>query len=93
VTTAKDVNGSPVRLYTADPCGFCRMAKALLDKRGVDYEEINLTKDEPGRVRLFKVTGQMTFPQILVGERALGGFRELLEADRDGTLETLLEPA
>ena len=36
------------------------------------------------------LTGQMTFPQIVVGQRAIGGFRELLEADRDGSLEDLL---
>jgi glutaredoxin len=35
-------------------------------------------------------TGQLTFPQIVVGERSIGGFRELLEADRDGTLDSLL---
>jgi glutaredoxin 3 len=93
VTHEKDMNGSAVTLYTADPCGFCRMAKALLEKRGVPYEEVNLTKNEPGRERLFRITGQMTFPQVLVGERSLGGFRELLEADRDGTLEELLEAA
>lgn len=87
------MNGAEVTLYTADPCGFCRMAKALLEKRGVPYEEVNLTKNELGRERLFRITGQMTFPQVLVGERSLGGFRELLEADRDGTLEELLEAA
>ena len=85
-----DVNGSRITLYTTDPCGFCRQAKALLSARGVDYEEINLAKDPSGREALVARTGQMTFPQILVGERAIGGFRELLEADRDGTLETLL---
>ena len=88
-----DDNGSKVTLYTADPCGFCRMAKALLDKRGVAYDEVNLTKDELGRQRLFGITGQMTFPQVLVGERSLGGFRELLEAERDGRLDELLEAA
>ena len=36
------------------------------------------------------LTGQMTFPQIVVGERAIGGFRELLEADRAGSLDVLL---
>ncbi len=36
------------------------------------------------------LTGQMTFPQVVVGKRSVGGFRELLEADRDGTLESLL---
>jgi glutaredoxin len=32
----------------------------------------------------------MTFPQIVVGERSIGGFRELVEADREGTLQSLL---
>lgn len=82
-----------VRLYTADPCGFCRQAKALLQARGVDYEEINLTKNPEGREKLIALTGQMTFPQVIVNGTALGGFRELLEADRDGTLEVLLEAA
>lgn len=83
-----DTNG--VTLYTTEPCGFCRQAKALLQARGVDYAEVNLAKDPDGRADLVALTGQMTFPQILVGERAIGGFRELLEADRDGRLEALL---
>ncbi len=79
-----------VVLYTTDPCGFCRQAKALLTSRGVDYEEINLAKDANGRAALVERTGQMTFPQVLVGERSIGGFRELLEADRAGILDSLL---
>ena len=77
-------------LYTTEPCGFCAQAKALLTARGVDFSEINLAKDPDGRAELVAVTGQMTFPQIVVGRRAVGGFSELLEADREGTLETLL---
>jgi glutaredoxin 3 len=77
-------------MYTTDPCGFCRQAKALLAARGVHFEEINLAKDPSGREALVKRTGQMTFPQIVVGERSIGGFRELLAADRDGTLADLL---
>ena len=83
-------NGGKVTVYTTDPCGFCRQAKALLESRGVDYDEVSLTKDPDGRASLVQRTGQMTFPQIIVGERPIGGFRELLEADRDGTLEQLL---
>ena len=77
-------------LYTTDPCGFCSQAKALLKARGVDYLEINLAKDPEGRADLVALTGQMTFPQIVIGRRAIGGFRELLEADREGTLTDLL---
>jgi glutaredoxin 3 len=84
-----DENGL-VYLYTTDPCGFCRQAKTLLQTRGVDYREINLAKDPVGRAELVALTGQMTFPQIVVGERSIGGFRELLEADRSGTLDAML---
>ncbi|MGI8804462.1 MAG: glutaredoxin domain-containing protein [Thermoleophilaceae bacterium] len=82
-------NGSVV-VYTTEPCGFCRQAKALLESRGVSFEEVNLARDPTGREALVALTGQMTFPQIVVGERAVGGFRELVEADRDGTLGELL---
>jgi glutaredoxin 3 len=83
-------NGGKVTVYTTDPCGFCRQAKALLEARGVDYDEVSLTKDPDGRARLVQRTGQMTFTQIIVGERVVGGFRELLEADRDGTLDEII---
>jgi glutaredoxin 3 len=79
-----------VTLYTTEPCGFCRQAKALLQARGVDYVEVNLAKDPDGRADLVALTGQMTFPQIVVGVRSIGGFRELLEADRAGMLSDLL---
>ena len=82
-----------VIVYTTDPCGFCRQAKALLQSRGVVFQEINLAKDPVGRADLVARTGQMTFPQVLVGERAIGGFRELLAADRAGILDSLLEAA
>jgi glutaredoxin 3 len=83
-----DTNG--VTVYTTDPCGFCRQAKALLQSRGVVYREINLAKDPEGRADLVALTGQLTFPQVVVGERSIGGFRELLEADREGSLTDLL---
>ena len=82
-----------VIVYTTEPCGFCRQAKALLESRGVTFREVNLAKDPDGRADLVARTGQMTFPQVLVGERSIGGFRELLAADRAGILDSLLEAA
>lgn len=80
-------------LYTTQLCGFCRQAKALLESRGLPYREVDLSEDPSARDRLVALTGQMTFPQILIGDRAIGGFRELVEADRDGTLSALLDAA
>ncbi len=79
-----------VTIYTTEPCSFCRNAKELLTSRGVDFVEVNLSKDPAGRVELAQRTGMLSFPQILVDDSPLGGFRELLEADRDGTLDHLL---
>src|SRR2546423_14796997 len=83
-----DTNG--VTLYTTEPCGFCRQAKSLLEAHRVSYKEVNLAKDPVGRAELVAITGQMTFPQILIGERSIGGFRAPPAADRAGQLTDLL---
>ena len=77
-------------VYTTDPCGYCRQAKALLERRGFVYAEINLAKDASGRDELATRTGMMTFPQVIVGEVVLGGFTELLAADQSGRLAALV---
>jgi glutaredoxin 3 len=79
-----------VTLYTTEACPFCTSAKALLAKRGIAYEEINLARDPDSRAKLQDKTGMFTFPQIVIGEQALGGFTELLAADRAGRLTELL---
>ena len=78
-----------ITVYTTEPCGYCRHAKALLDKRGLDYEEINLARDADGRSELARRTGMMTFPQVMIGEQLVGGFDQLLAADRSGLLASL----
>ena len=79
-----------VIVYTTDYCSFCRSAKALLEKRGVSYEEINLARDPDARRQLEQITGMVTFPQIVIGEKSIGGFDQLLAADRAGQLPELL---
>ena len=79
-----------VTVYSTEPCGYCSQAKALLAKRGIEYEEINLAKDPAGRAELAEKTGMMSFPQIVVDDEVIGGFTELVRADRDGTLEQRL---
>jgi glutaredoxin 3 len=84
---------SRVTIYTTEPCGYCRTAKALLDKRGVDYEEINLARDPEGRAELVRVTGMMTFPQVMIDGESIGGYQELAQADRAGRLDELVAAA
>jgi glutaredoxin 3 len=82
-----------VTVYTTEPCGYCRTAKALLQKRGIAYEEINLAKDPSGRAELVRMTGMMTFPQVVIDEQPIGGYQELVQADRAGRLAELAEAA
>ena len=78
-----------VLVYSTDPCSFCSNAKALLNRRGIEFEEINLGKDPAGRAELAAKTGMLSFPQILIDGELVGGFRELLQADQSGRLDQL----
>jgi glutaredoxin 3 len=78
-----------ITVYTTDPCARCIRAKDLLSSRGLRFSEVNLAKDPVGRRELAAFTGQMTFPQIVIGGEPIGGFQELLEADRQGHLSRL----
>ena len=82
---------SRVTIYTTEPCGFCRVAKSLLTKRGVPFAEVNLAKDPSGRAELVRLTGMMTFPQVVIDEEPIGGYQELVRADKAGRLRELTE--
>jgi glutaredoxin 3 len=79
-----------ITVYTTEPCSFCARVKQLLAQRGLEYEEINLAKDPEGRAELVERTGMLSFPQVVIGDEVIGGFRETLEADRSGRLRELL---
>ncbi|HEV2753679.1 MAG TPA: glutaredoxin domain-containing protein [Solirubrobacteraceae bacterium] len=81
---------STITVYTTIPCGYCTRVKALLNARGLEYEEINLARDADGRMQLLERTGMMTFPQVFVGEELVGGFTETLLAEQTGRLKELL---
>ena len=81
---------SRVTVYTTDPCSFCARVKGLLSSRGVDFEEINLSRDPEGRVELAQRTGMMTFPQVIVDGELLGGYTHVQAAADDGRLDELL---
>ncbi len=82
-----------VTIYTTEPCGFCRVAKSLLQKRNIPYSEINMAKDPSGRAELVRLTGMMTFPQVIIDGKPIGGFQELARADAAGDLRELAEAA
>ncbi len=81
---------SSVTVYTTIACPYCVRAKALLDARGVEYQEINLGRDPGTRAELAQKTGMMTFPQILINDELVGGFDELSAADKSGKLAELI---
>ncbi len=79
-----------IQIYTTRWCGYCVRAKALLESKGLDYEEIALDDDPRFRQRIFDLTGGWTVPQITIDERPIGGFAELWSLDRAGQLDELL---
>ncbi|MFN2629377.1 MAG: glutaredoxin domain-containing protein [Gaiellaceae bacterium] len=79
-----------IRMYTTRWCGYCVRSKALLEAKGLSYEEVNLDNDVAFRQRLFDETGGWTVPQILIDGKPIGGYTELSRLDRDGRLDDLI---
>jgi glutaredoxin 3 len=83
-----------VEIYTTMMCPFCHRAKALLDGKGVAYEEFDVTYDPKGRAAMTaRAEGRYTVPQIFIDGRPIGGSDELAELDRSGELDRLLGAA
>ncbi len=76
-------------MYTTEPCSFCARVKGLLSARGIEFSEVNLSKDPQGRAELARSTGMLSFPQVVVDGRLVGGFKELSEAEQSGRLDEL----
>ena len=79
-----------VKVYTKENCAYCVRAKALLDRKGIAFEEVDAGHDDALRAWLVETTGQRTVPQIFVGDRSLGGFSDIDALDREGKLDPIL---
>ena len=77
-------------MYSTEWCGYCVRAKALLDGKGLEYEELLLEEGPDFRERLFDLTGGWTVPQILIDGKPIGGYTELWRLDRSGELDEQL---
>ena len=81
---------SRIVIYTTRWCGYCVRAKALLDGKGIAYEEIALDDDLAFRRNLQERTGGWTVPQILIDGTPIGGYTELWRLDKSGQLDARL---
>jgi glutaredoxin 3 len=81
---------SKIVIYTIDWCPYCEAALKLLSKKGVEFEEINLTGKPAERAELREMSGSSTVPQIYIGDTHVGGCDDLYALDRAGRLDPLL---
>lgn len=76
-----------VEMYTTAICPYCVAAKNLLKQKGFDYSEIRVDTDPQRREEMLKRTGgRRSVPQIFVNGTHVGGFDDLVAADRSGKL-------
>lgn len=80
-----------VEIYTAPLCGYCARAKALLQRKGVAFEETDISMVPGARDKMVeRANGLRTVPQIFIDGKHVGGSDDLLALDRDGQLDPLL---
>jgi glutaredoxin 3 len=73
--------------YSTGLCPYCFLARRLLERHGIEYEERRLRRGD--RAQLARLGGGLTFPQIVIGDRVVDGFVELRRLERDDELERL----
>ena len=80
-----------VRMYTTLICPYCVRAKMLLKAKGVEFEEIDVSRDHDTRAWLVKATGgRRTVPQIFINDEPIGGFDDMRALDLAGELDKKL---
>ncbi len=82
-----------VLVYTTNACAYCGAAKSLLKKKGIAFEELDVSGDFAKRDWLVEKTGQRTVPQIFIGGVSIGGYAELSALERAGKLDGMLAAA
>jgi glutaredoxin 3 len=81
----------PVEIYTTPTCPYCFAAKRLLQKKGVKYSEIDVSRDPGLRAAMTnRAGGRRTVPQIFIGGVHVGGSDDLHDLDDAGKLDPLL---
>jgi glutaredoxin 3 len=79
-----------VKIYTTDTCPYCFAAKDLLSRKGVAFEEVDVTGDPRTRAWLASATGRRTVPQTFINGKSVGGCDDLHDLDAAGELDKLL---
>lgn len=83
-----------IEVYTKAFCGYCARAKALLDRKGADFREIDVTMDRAGfDAMVERAGGRRTVPQIFIDGRHVGGSDDLAALEAKGELDKLLKAA
>jgi glutaredoxin 3 len=77
----------PAVMYSTSFCVYCVLARRILERHGIDYEERHLSRAD--RAQLAPLGGGLTFPQIEINGRIVDGLTELRRLERDGELEEL----
>lgn len=79
-----------ITVYTMDHCPYCDRAKSLLKQRGIEYIEVRVPMDDDAQWgALEEKTGMKTMPQILHGEKVIGGYSDLAAIDHKDQLASL----
>lgn len=66
------------KIYTTQTCPWCQRAKVLMDKKGIPFEEVDVTTDADLQAEMIALTGRQSVPQIFFGEEHLGGYDDLV---------------
>ena len=83
-------NQPKIEIYGTEYCGYCTAARMLLKKKGLNYEDIQVSTNAEALAEMRERSGNSSVPQVFINDQAIGGFDELYELQESGDLDKLL---
>ena len=87
------MSNAKVLMYTTQWCGYCAAARELLQSKGVEFEDIDVSMDAKIRKQMTELSGGTTVPQIFINDKPVGGYDDIAALEHNGELDGLLNAA
>ncbi|MBC8213857.1 MAG: glutaredoxin [Candidatus Marinimicrobia bacterium] len=80
-----------IKIYSTDWCPYCVNAKQYFAEHNLDFEEVNIEQEEMSRQELAEITGGSSVPQIVINDKPIGGYTDLMALHHSGRLQEMLK--
>ena len=77
-------------IYTTNWCAYCVATKKIFKEMKLKYKEVNIENENISREKMCELTGGYSIPQIIINNKCIGGYQDLIRLHQNNQLKELL---